>query len=81
LMQEKLPKKIVASVVNQLYQIRKEKKLSHEKVAQLSELHRSSISLIEAGKTQATLLTLLKICQALECDLSRLLAKAEKENR
>jgi len=79
--QDKLPKKIVDSVVSQLYEIRKEKKLSHEKVAQLSKLHRSTISLTESRKMQPTLLTLLKISHALDCDLSRLLAKAEKESR
>ena len=80
-MQEKLPEKIVASVVGQLFETRKRKKLSHEKVAQASKLHRSTISLMEAGKMQPTLLTLLKVSNALECDLSRLLARAEKENR
>ena len=77
--QDKLPKKIVDSVVSQLHAIRKEKKLSHETVAQLSKLHRSTISLTESRKMQPTLLTLLKISQALDCNLSRLLAKAEKE--
>lgn len=76
---DKSPKKIVDSVVSQLLAARKEKKLSHEKVAQLSKLHRSTISLTESRKMQPTLLTLLKIANALECDLSRMLAKAEKE--
>jgi len=79
--QDKLPKKIVDSVVLQLFEIRKAKKLSHETVAQLSKLHRSTISLTESRKMQPTLLTLLKIAHALDCDLSRFLAKAEKENR
>jgi transcriptional regulator with XRE-family HTH domain len=76
---DKPPKKIVDSVVSQLLAVRKEKKLSHEKLAQLSKLHRSTISLTESRKMQPTLLTLLKISQALDCDLSRLLAKAEKD--
>ena len=79
--QDKLPKKIIDSVVLQLLERRKEQKLSHEKVAQLSKLHRSTISLTESRKMQPTLLTLLKMSQALDCDLSRLLAKAEKESR
>ena len=79
--QDKLPKKIIDSVVLQLLERRKEQKLSHEKVAQLSKLHRSTISLTETRKMQPTLLTLLKMSQALDCDLSRLLAKAEKESR
>ncbi len=78
-MQDDLPHAIIASVVAQLTLIRRQKGFTHEKVAQLSGLHRSSISLIESGKMQATLLTLLKVCAALECDLSRLLSKAEKE--
>jgi transcriptional regulator with XRE-family HTH domain len=80
-MQDKLPKKIVDSVVSQLHQIRKEKKLSHEKVAQLSKLHRSTISLTESRKMQPTLLTLLKISRALDCSLATLLTKAEKDIR
>jgi transcriptional regulator with XRE-family HTH domain len=80
-MQDKVSKKIVDSIISQLLQARKEKKFSHDKVAELSRLNRSTISLIEARKREPTLLTCVKIANALDCDLSRLLAKAEKENR
>ncbi len=80
-MSDKLQKKIISAVVSQLLAIRKEKGLSHEKVAQLSNLHRSTISLTEAQKMQPTMLTLLKISNALDCNLATLLAKAEKEHK
>jgi transcriptional regulator with XRE-family HTH domain len=78
-MRNKLPKNIVNLVVRQLIEIRKAKKLSHETVARLSELHRSTISLIEARKCEATLLTYLKIATALDCNLGQLIVQAEKE--
>jgi transcriptional regulator with XRE-family HTH domain len=78
-MHDKKQRKIVSSVVSQLRALRKEKNLSHEKVAQASKLNRSTISLIESGKIQPTMLTLLKICEALDCNLGGMVAKAEKE--
>lgn len=69
---------IMALVVKQLADIRKEKGLSHETVATHAGIHRTTISLIESGKNQPTLLTLLKITQALECDLGAIISKSQK---
>lgn len=80
-MHDKKQRKIVDLVVSQLLAVRKEKKLSHETVSNLAKLHRSTVSYIESGKAQPTLLTLLKISNALECDLYKMLAKAEKEQK
>lgn len=76
----KKPEKIVSNVVDQLVSIRKKKGLSHDKVAARCGLHRSTISLIESGKNQGTLLTLIKIAQALECDLGEILIKAQSKS-
>jgi len=48
---------------------RKAKKISQEKLAKLTGLDRTFISLIENGKRSPTLSTILKICSALEIDL------------
>ena len=74
----KKPGHIVKDVVGQLKALRKAQALSHEKVAARALLNRSTISVIETGKRQPTLLTLLKIAQALESDLGSLIAKAER---
>lgn len=80
-MREKLSEKIVASVIKKLLEKRKEKGLSHESVAEIAGVHRSTISLIETRKREPTLLTLLKISNALECDLGQLISSANTENK
>jgi transcriptional regulator with XRE-family HTH domain len=78
-MQNKLSKKIVDSVIKRLCEIRKERGYSHDTVAKKAGLHRSTISLIETRKREATLLTLIKISHALECDLGTVILKVERE--
>lgn len=73
------PKKIVDSVISQLRKVRKRKRLSHETVAKRSKLHRSSVSLTEARKTEPTLVHLLQISRALDCSLGEILVNAEAE--
>ena len=68
-------KKMVAEIVAELKKIRKSKGLSHEKIADKAGIHRSTISLIESGKNQATLITCLKIADVLECDLGKIITK------
>lgn len=80
-MRSRLPENIVSSVVKQLAEIRKQRGFSHETVGLRSGLHRSTISLIEARKREATLLTLIKICKAMDCDLGPLVSQAENEHR
>ena len=70
------PDETVRLVVEQLKEIRKKQGLSHETVATRVKLNRSAISLIEAGKRQPTLLTCLKIAQALDVELGALITKA-----
>lgn len=57
---------------------RKRLGLSHEKLAERTGLHRSSISLIESKKRKPTLLVATKLALALDLKLSDILKKAEK---
>lgn len=61
-----------------LQEERKAKKLSQEKLAKLTGLDRTFISLIENGKRNPTFSTILKICSALEIEPSELFSIYEK---
>jgi len=60
---------IERKVVQQLRLERLRQKLSYENLAHLSGSHRTSISLIERGKSHPTLLICLRLCAALEINL------------
>ena len=60
-----------------LQEERKAKKISQEKFAKLTGLDRTFISLIENGKRNPTLITILKICSALKISPSKLFLKFE----
>ena len=64
-----------------LQEERKAKKISQEKLAKLTGLDRTYISLIENGKRSPTFSTILKICSALEILPSELLSKFEKREQ
>jgi len=59
---------------------RKAKKISQEKLAKISGLDRTFISLIENGKRNPTFSTILKICSALEIEPSELFSIYEKKD-
>lgn len=59
---------------------RKAKKISQEKLAKLTGLDRTFISLIENGKRNPTFATILKICSALEINPSELFSIYEKKD-
>ena len=59
---------------------RKAKEISQEKLAKLTGLDRTAISLIETGKRSPTFSTILKICSALEIDPSELFSIYEKKD-
>jgi transcriptional regulator with XRE-family HTH domain len=63
-----------------LQEERKAKKISQEKLAKLTGLDRTFISLIENGKRSPTFSTILKICAALEIDPSYLFSVYEKKD-
>jgi len=64
-----------------LQEERKAKKISQEKLAKLTGLDRTFISLIENGKRNPTFTTILKICSALEIEPSEHISIAEMSNR
>jgi transcriptional regulator with XRE-family HTH domain len=63
-----------------LQEERKAKKISQEKLAKLTGLDRTFISLIENGKRSPTFSTILKICSALEVLPSELFSKYESSS-
>ncbi len=72
-MRGKNAEKIVFKLLGEFERIRKENGLSHEKLAKLAGVNRSTISLLESKKRIPTILTCLKIAEALEVSLSDLL--------
>ncbi|MGA2120931.1 MAG: helix-turn-helix transcriptional regulator [Methanoregula sp.] len=63
-----------------LQEQRKAKKISQDKLAKLTGLDRTFISLVENGKRSPTFTTILKICVALEIEPSELFSIYEKKD-
>lgn len=63
-----------------LHDQRKAKKFSQEKLAKITGLDRTFISLIENGKRSPTFSTILKICSALDIEPSELFSVYEKND-
>lgn len=61
--------------------IRKEKQLSQEALADKCDLDRTYISMMERGKKQPTLTTLMKLSNAFEMKLSELFINYENESK
>lgn len=80
-MQRKQAKDVLYIVISQLSEERQKQGLSHEKLASMAGLHRSTISLIESRKREPTLLNLLRIADALGFKLGRLIDKAVELNK
>jgi putative transcriptional regulator len=72
-MKKRDAKIITSKLIDEFKRIRQEKGLSHYKVAELSGLDRSTIGFIENKKRIPTILTCLKIADALEVSLADLL--------
>ena len=69
------PEQTVSKLLDELQKLRKAKGLSHEKLAQQTGINRSTISLLENKKRVPTILTCLRLCQALGVRLEDLLRK------
>lgn len=67
--------KIVGEVIRDL---RKEKGLTQEKLAELAELHVNYISFLERGMRQPTLNTLISISTAFKIKVSDLIKRVEE---
>ena len=75
IMRDKELEKTASKLIDELIRLRKEQGLSHEKLADMTGLHRSTISLIESKKRNPTVITCLKLCKALNARLCDLLKK------
>lgn len=67
----------VSKVIDDMAHKRKELGLSHQRLADSANIDRSAISLIESKKRIPSLLTVLKLCNALDMSLADLLKKHE----
>ncbi len=70
--------RVVSEVVKQLRDLRKKKGLSHEALAEKAGVSRPAVSHIESGKRKPSLVVTVKLCDALEVDLSEILREVEK---
>jgi len=62
-------KKALARIGMNIRHIRNNKRISQQDLAALCNFEKSNMSRIEAGRTNLTIGTLLKICEALEVKL------------
>jgi transcriptional regulator with XRE-family HTH domain len=58
--------KVLVEFGQRIQQLRKEKNLSQEKLAEIADLHRTYIGMIERGEKNITLKNIYKISQALQ---------------
>jgi len=58
------------SLGSRIREIRKQKKMTQEQLANVCEFEKANLSRIESGLTNPTILTLLKMSRALEVRLS-----------
>jgi transcriptional regulator with XRE-family HTH domain len=65
-------KKLLKAVGSRIKQIRVEKKISQIELANLCHFEKASMSRIESGQTNATLITLRKISDALQVHICEL---------
>lgn len=61
---------ILVEFGKKIQQIRKEQNLSQEKLAELADLHRTYIGMIERGEKNITLVNIEKIARALKVTIS-----------
>ncbi len=59
--------------------LRKSNNISQEKLAEISKLDRSFISLMECGHKQPSLITIYQLAKALKLSASKLLALTEEK--
>ena len=60
-------------------ELRKANKLSQEKLAELSKLDRSFISLMECGHKQPSLITIFQLAKAFKLSASKILSLTEEK--
>lgn len=72
------PQKTVDQVVKKIREKRLEKSLSYDGLAMLADLNKSTIGMVETRRNSPTLLTCIKLCDALDMRLSELLREVGK---
>jgi transcriptional regulator with XRE-family HTH domain len=65
-------KKFLAALGSRIRNLRTKKGLSLSELAYMCEFEKASLSRIELGKTNTTVLTLRKICKALDINFTEL---------
>lgn len=65
--------KILIEFGNKVRELRLERKLSQEKLAELADLHRTYIGMIERGEKNITLVNIGKIAKALNVNKKELI--------
>lgn len=78
MMKDTIAPQIVEDIIDEIAKKRKKDGLSHQKLAELAQVDRSTISLIEAKKRNPSFLIVLKLCRALDISLAKILKKYEK---
>lgn len=72
---------IADTLVSELAKERLKQGYSQRKLAQMAGISQAGLLFIEKGERRPTLEILLQIAEALDVDLSRLLAESQKKNR
>lgn len=78
MMKDTIAPQIVENIIDEIAKKRKDVGLSHQKLAELAQIDRSTISLIENKKRNPSFLIILKLCRALDISLAKILRKYEK---
>jgi transcriptional regulator with XRE-family HTH domain len=76
-----LEEKALVALGRAISELRREKGLTQEELAQRVELHESYISFIESGRRNPTWGTVLRISRGLEVPMSELVQRATKLER
>lgn len=71
--QEMKKNKINIKIGNKIREIRQEKGLSQEQLAEIAEVHRTYIGMVERAEKNITLISLEKISKALRVEIKELL--------
>ena len=67
-----MKKSILIKFGDKIRELRHQKKLSQERLAEMAGLHRTYIGMIERAEKNITLINIEKIARALDVDISRL---------
>ena len=73
--------KVVDAVVARLVEARLRRRISQNRLSELTGLSRSGIRHLESGETNPTLYSLLKIAKALDVKAGRVLGSIIRENK